>query len=145
MLCDVYEEPGDALVAVAPRTILKRQLERAAAAGFVPMGASELEFFILRETYESAQQKGFDRPRDRFGWYIEDYHTLQGFKVEPLVGAIRRHLDELGRAGRVVEGRVGPGPARDQPALRRLPRDGRPPRRSTSRRPRRSPSSRAWR
>ena len=56
---------GEALVAVAPRTILKRQLERAAAAGYAAMGASELEFFILRETYETAQQKGFDRLDDR--------------------------------------------------------------------------------
>src|SRR5215470_1693086 len=95
VLCDVYEEPGEALVSVAPRSILKRQLERAAAAGYTAMGASELEFFILRETYESAQQKRFDGLVTS-GWFIEDYHTLQGFKVEPLVGAIRRHAHDSG-------------------------------------------------
>jgi glutamine synthetase len=108
VLCDVYEEPGDALVAVAPRTILKRQLERAAAAGYVPMGASELEFFILRETYETAHQKGFDR-LDTAGWFIEDYHTLQGFKVEPLVGAIRRHAGQSGIPIESSKGEWGPG------------------------------------
>ena len=108
VLCDVYEEPGDALVAVAPRTILKRQLERAAAAGYAAMGASELEFFILRETYESAQEKGFDRLATA-GWFVEDYHTLQGFKVEPLVGAIRRHLGQSGVPVESSKGEWGPG------------------------------------
>jgi glutamine synthetase len=108
VLCDVYEEPGEDLVAVAPRTILKRQLERAAAAGYVVMGASELEFFILRETYESAQQKGFDR-LETAGWFIEDYHTLQGFKVEPLVGAIRRHACDSGVPIESSKGEWGPG------------------------------------
>jgi glutamine synthetase len=108
VLCDVYEEPGEALVAVAPRTILKRQLERAAAAGYAAMGASELEFFILRETYETAQEKGFDR-LDTAGWFIEDYHTLQGFKVEPLVGAIRRHAAQSGVPVESSKGEWGPG------------------------------------
>src|SRR6185369_3730084 len=108
VLCDVHEEPGDALVAVAPRTILKRQLERAAAAGYVPMGASELEFFILKETYETAEKKGFDR-LETAGWFIEDYHTLQGFKVEPLVGAIRRHANQSGVPVESSKGEWGPG------------------------------------
>jgi len=108
VLCDVYEEPGEALVAVAPRTILKRQLERAAAAGYSAMGASELEFFILHETYETARQKGFDR-LETAGWFIEDYHTLQGFKVEPLVGAIRRHAGQSGVPIESSKGEWGPG------------------------------------
>jgi glutamine synthetase len=108
VLCDVFEEPGEALVAVAPRTILRRQLERAAAAGYTAMGASELEFFILRETYESAQEKGFDRLATA-GWFIEDYHTLQGFKVEPLVGAIRRHAGQSGVPVESSKGEWGPG------------------------------------
>src|SRR5258708_35766914 len=33
VICDAYEEGGDALVDVAPRSILRRQVERAAAAG----------------------------------------------------------------------------------------------------------------
>jgi glutamine synthetase len=93
---------------VAPRSILKRQVARAAAGGLRPMGASELEFFILRETYESAAHKHFD-DLEPFGWYIEDYHTLQGFKEEPLVGAIRRHLDASGVPVEFSKGEWGPG------------------------------------
>jgi len=108
VLCDVYEEPGEALVAVAPRSILRRQLERAAAAGYVPKGASELEFFILRDSYESAERKGFDH-LETAGWFIEDYHALQGSKVEPLVGAIRRHADHSGVPVESSKGEWGPG------------------------------------
>ncbi len=108
VLCDVYEEEGDALVAVAPRTILRRQMERAAAARLRPMGGSELEFFILRETYESAQAKSFEG-LEHFGWYVEDYHTLQGTKNEPLIGEIRRHLDRSGVPVEFSKGEWGPG------------------------------------
>lgn len=108
VLCDVYEEPGSALVSVAPRTILRRQVERAAAAGFVPMGASELEFFVLHETYESAHAKRFDS-LETAGWFIEDYHTLQGFKVEPLVGAVRRLIAASGVPVESSKGEWGPG------------------------------------
>ena len=108
VLCDVCDAERDTLVEVAPRTILKRQLERAAAAGVCPMGASELEFFVLRETYESAQRKSFEN-LEPFGWYIEDYHTLQATKVEPLIGAIRRHLDASGVPVEFSKGEWGPG------------------------------------
>jgi glutamine synthetase len=108
VLCDVYDEDTDALVTVAPRTLLKRQMDRAGAAGVRPMGASELEFFVLRETYESAQRKGFDN-LEPFGWYIEDYHVLQGTKEEGLIGAIRRHLDHSGVPVEFSKGEWGPG------------------------------------
>lgn len=108
VLCDVHNEETGALVDVAPRTILKRQLERAAAMGIVPMGASELEFFVLRETYESAQRKSFEN-LEPFGWYVEDYHILQGAKVEGLIGAIRRHLAGSGVPVEFSKGEWGPG------------------------------------
>jgi glutamine synthetase len=106
--CASLEEERDVPVEVAPRNVLRRQLERAQAMGFRPMGASELELFVLRETYESAQQKGFDQLQT-FGWYIEDYHTLQGSKSEALIGAIRRHLDNSGIPVEFSKGEWGPG------------------------------------
>jgi glutamine synthetase len=108
VLCDVYEEERDVLVEVAPRNVLRKQLERAKALGFRPMGASELELFVLRETYESAHEKGFDQLQT-LGWFIEDYHVLQGSKSEPLIGAIRRHLDNSGVPVEFSKGEWGPG------------------------------------
>jgi len=108
VLCDVQDAEDHTPVAVAPRTLLKRQMERAAAVGVRPMGASELEFFVLRETYESAQRKSFEN-LEPFGWYVEDYHVLQGTKVEGLIGAIRRHLDNSGVPVEFSKGEWGPG------------------------------------
>ncbi|MGH7163382.1 MAG: glutamine synthetase family protein, partial [Planctomycetota bacterium] len=95
VLCDAWEEEEDRRVAVAPRSILRRQVEEARVRGFLARGASELEFYVLRESYESAWKKGFEG-LEPFGWYAEDYHTLQGTKEEPLVGAVRRHLEASG-------------------------------------------------
>ena len=45
-------------MAPSPRQVLKAQLERAAALGFTPMMGSELEFYLLRETFEEAHGRG---------------------------------------------------------------------------------------
>lgn len=110
VVCDVRNAESEEPVAVAPRSVLQRQMERAAAAGFLPKMASELEFFILKESYEAAHAKHFEA-LEPFGWYIEDYHTLQGLKSEPLVGAIRRHLDASGVPVEFSKGEWGPGQA----------------------------------
>jgi len=108
VLCDVVGEDDDKPVEVAPRNILRRQVDRALAARLRPMGGSELELFVLRDTYEAAHRKGFDN-LEPFGWYVEDYHTLQGFKVEPLIADIRRHLDASGVPVEFSKGEWGPG------------------------------------
>ena len=58
ILCDLVEEDG-ADIPVVPRTMLRTQLERAAAAGFTCKTASELEFHVFRETYDEARAKGY--------------------------------------------------------------------------------------
>jgi glutamine synthetase len=108
VLCDVVDEQTEEPVAIAPRSVLRRQVERARSLGLVPLGASELEFFVFRETYETARDKGYD-DLETFGKYIEDYHILQGTRVEPLVGAIRRHLDASGIPVEFSKGEWGPG------------------------------------
>lgn len=47
------------LLTVAPRTILRRQVERARAAGFEPLVVSELEFTVFEETPATLREKGF--------------------------------------------------------------------------------------
>ena len=108
VICDVFDEKTGELVEVAPRTVLQRQIARARSAGFVAMGGSELEFFVFRETYASASEKEYAGLRT-FGHYIEDYHVLQGTKVEPLVGGIRRNLEASGIPVEFSKGEWGPG------------------------------------
>jgi glutamine synthetase len=108
VLCDAYLEHGEEPVAVAPRTILQKQLEHARALGYVPQGASEVEFYLFKETYESASAKGYQDLRP-IGEYIEDYHIFQGTKEEGIVGAIRQHMTESGVPVEFSKGEWGPG------------------------------------
>jgi len=79
VLCDVYKENSEELVPVAPRGILRRQVELAAEKGFLAMGASELELYVFRDSYETAAKKNFVGI-EPIGRVIEDYHILQGTK-----------------------------------------------------------------
>jgi len=108
VLCDVYEEERDALVEIAPRTILRRQHEQAAAMGYAVMGGSELELYVFKDSYEEAARKHYIG-LEPAGRYIEDYHILQGTKEEPLIGLIRHHLERSGIAVEFSKGEWGPG------------------------------------
>jgi len=103
VLCDVARIADGAPVAIAPRTILKRQVERAAAAGYEPLAASELEYFLFRDSYEGAAAKGW-RGLEPFSNYLEDYHLQQGAREEVFTAAARAHLK---RSGVPIEGSKG--------------------------------------
>lgn len=108
VLCDVYEEEQNELVPYAPRGILRRQLARAAELGFTAMGASELELYVFKDSYEDVANKGFINLQP-LGRLIEDYHIFQGTKEEFLIGAIRRHLEQSGVPVESSKGEWGPG------------------------------------
>jgi glutamine synthetase len=82
-------------VSVAPRSILRRQIALAAEAGFTAKAASELEYYIFDESYRAAAQKKY-ADMTPAGWYIEDYHLLQGTREERYNGPVRRHLAASG-------------------------------------------------
>ena len=108
VLCDVYEEESDDLVPLAPRGILRRQLARAAERGYTAMGASELELYVFKDSYEDVAKKSFVN-LEPIGRVIEDYHILQGTKEEFLIGAIRSHLERSGVPVESSKGEWGPG------------------------------------
>ncbi len=95
VLADVVDDREDAPVAVAPRTLLRRQVERLAGHGLTAMAASELEFFLYEQSYRDGHEHGYADLRAT-GWYVEDYHLLQGGRVEPYVRAARRALTATG-------------------------------------------------
>jgi len=108
VLGDAVDEGEDELVAVAPRTILRRQIERAAALGLRPKMASELEFYLLRDSYEGARAKGF-ADLEPWGWYNEDYQLLQGGKAEPFYRRLRNQMTEAGVPIEFSKGEAAPG------------------------------------
>jgi glutamine synthetase len=95
VLCDVEDEKSHALVPYAPRSLLRRQIDRAGEHGFTTKAASELEYFLFTDSYKAAAEQGY-RTLDPAGWYIEDYHILQGTREEAFNGAVRRHLKASG-------------------------------------------------
>jgi glutamine synthetase len=108
VLCDVHDNSTHAPVAVAPRQILRRQIERLSAAGFQAQAASELEFYLFDDDYRSARAGNYNDLRTA-GWYSEDYHLLQGGRVEGYVGAARRMLNATGIPVENSKGETGRG------------------------------------
>lgn len=95
ILCDVEDEKKHRPVAQAPRSMLKKQIDRAAKLGYRAIAASELEYYIFRNSYRDAAAKGY-HGLEPAGWYLEDYHALQGAREEAFNGAARRHLKQSG-------------------------------------------------
>jgi len=92
----------------APRSILKRQVARAREKGYVAMMASELELYVIDESFASARAKNY-RDLDIASWYSEDYHIFQTTKEEELIRAIRNAMDGAGIAVEFSKGEWGPG------------------------------------
>jgi glutamine synthetase len=108
VICDVLDHHTHKDVPHSPRAILKKQLKRLEAMKMKAYMASELEFFLFDETYESANHKGY-RHLKTSGHYIEDYHILQTTKEEPIMRAIRNGLAGAGIPVENSKGEWGPG------------------------------------
>ncbi len=107
VICDATDD-AHRPIAVAPRQVLKDQIARAASKGFSLKMASELEFYLFRETYETAQKKNWTA-LEHHGTYIEDYHILQGTRKEHVVGEIRNQMEASGIPVECSKGEWGPG------------------------------------
>jgi glutamine synthetase len=108
VICDLQRCESDAYVEQAPRSLLRRQVRRAAELGFDVMAASELEYYIFNNSYRQAAAAGYSG-LEPAGWYIEDYHVLQGSREESLNGAVRRHLARSGVPVECSKGEWGRG------------------------------------
>ena len=95
VLCDVKSEETHDYVTVAPRSILRRQTEAAQRLGFASFAASELEYYLFRNSYRQAAEQSY-LELEPGGWYLEDYHILQGTRNEPYTAAVRHHLKHSG-------------------------------------------------
>jgi glutamine synthetase len=108
VICDVKDEKTHQHVSVAPRSILRRQVDAAKQAGFQAFAATELEHYLFRTSYRDAAQKGY-RDMEPAGWYLEDYHILQGTRTENFHALARRHLKQSGVPVETSKGEWGNG------------------------------------
>lgn len=95
VLCDVESEKTQRPVSIAPRAILRSQLDAARATGFESFAASELEYYLFENNYRQAHEQGYQLLTPA-GWYLEDYHILQGTRTEAYTAAVRQHLKHSG-------------------------------------------------
>jgi glutamine synthetase len=107
VLCDVVWHDGSP-VNPSPRQVLMRQVERAAELGYEPMIGSELEFYLLKETYEEAHAKHY-RDLTPSVPYILDYHILATTYDEPLIRQIRNGMQGAGIKVETSKGEAWPG------------------------------------
>ena len=103
VFCDVVDESDHTFVPLAPRSLLRKQIERALDLELTAQTASELEYYLFRDSYRQAAENEH-RSLTAAGWYLEDYHILQGSREEDFNGAVRR---ELRRSGVPVESTKG--------------------------------------
>lgn len=89
-LADVLDHHGTP-VPHSPRAVLQRQIARAEALGFHPMMATELEFYLFRQSFEEAHEQSYAGLTPSSP-YNEDYHIFQTFKEEEVMRAIRTGL-----------------------------------------------------
>ena len=108
VLCDVQDEKTHQLVDVAPRSILRQQVDAAKKLGYSAFAATELEHYLFRTSYRDAAQRGY-RDLEPAGWYLEDYHILQGTRTESFHAAARRHLKQSGVPVETSKGEWGNG------------------------------------
>ena len=94
VLCDVRWHDGSP-VAPSPRQVLRAQVERAEALGFTPMIGSELEFFLLKETYEEAYAQRYEDLTPSVP-YILDYHILASTYDEGFIRQVRNGMQGAG-------------------------------------------------
>ncbi|HKY65654.1 MAG TPA: glutamine synthetase family protein [Acidimicrobiales bacterium] len=108
VLCDVAGIRDHEPTAVAPRTVLRRQVDAAADQGLAAMAATELEYYLYRTPYREAAAGGY-ADLDAAGWYLEDYHLLQGARTEDVTATVRRHLRRSGVPVESSKGEWGVG------------------------------------
>jgi glutamine synthetase len=94
VLCDVVTHDG-APVPASPRQVLIAQYERAQALGYTPMFASELEFYLYKQSYAQAHEQDY-RDLTPTIPYILDYHILATTMDENVIGQIRRGMQAAG-------------------------------------------------
>jgi glutamine synthetase len=108
VICDAFDEESGELVEVAPRQILRRQIDRAKAAGYTVKCGSELEFYMFKDSYEEAAEKHYKGMHPHSD-YIMDYHILQTTKDEYMIRQFRNHMDNAGVPVEFSKGEFGRG------------------------------------
>lgn len=95
ILCDLENDKTHQRIAIGPRSLLHQQLDQAKEMGFSCFAASELEYYLFEDSYRKAHEQHYHDLKAA-GWYLEDYHIMQGSRTEHFTAAARKHLKHSG-------------------------------------------------
>jgi len=95
VMCDVLDHHTHQPVPHAPRSVLKRQIDRAKALGFDAMMATELEFYLFEQSFPELFDAGY-RDMTPVARYNVDYSIFGTARDEPVMRAIRNGLWDAG-------------------------------------------------
>ena len=108
VICDLHAEHGDDPVDVSPRQVLKRQVARAKEMGYSFGAATELEFYLFKDSFDDANARGY-KDLTPHSPYIQDYHILQTTKDEWVIRQIRNGMGAAGIPIEFSKGEFGRG------------------------------------
>jgi len=107
VLADLGWADGGA-VAVSPRAVLRRQLDRLSEHGLLADVATELEFIVFDQSYRQAWASGY-RGLTPASDYNIDYAILASSRMEPLLRDIRQGMQGAGLRFEAVKGECNKG------------------------------------
>eukprot|EP01126_Amoeba_proteus_P008070 TRINITY_DN1295_c0_g2_i4.p1 TRINITY_DN1295_c0_g2~~TRINITY_DN1295_c0_g2_i4.p1 ORF type:complete len:534 (+),score=100.14 TRINITY_DN1295_c0_g2_i4:156-1604(+) len=109
VVCSLQDKEGNS-VPIGPRNVLARQMERLASLGYKANGASELEYYMYKNSYEEVHNNNYEeRSLSPFGYFLGDYNLLQSSREEPFTAQMRRHLKGSGVPVENSKGEAGLG------------------------------------
>ena len=148
VLCDVVDHHGSPVAASPRQVLIAPQYDRAYEMGFTPLFASELEFYLYKQSYAQANDQDY-RDLTPTIPYILDYHILATTMDEDVIGQIRRGMQQAGIPVEFTKGEAWAGQheLNMRYAERSRRRTGTPSTRTESRRSRFSAACRrpSWR
>jgi glutamine synthetase len=107
VVCDVVWADGTPVPA-SPRQVLRGQLDRLAARGLVADVATELEFMLFTDSFDTAWRKSY-HALEPANLYNVDYSMLGTARVEPLLRRIRNGMAGAGMAVESAKGECNLG------------------------------------
>jgi glutamine synthetase len=92
-LADSVDEHDGELLPIAPRTLLRRQIESLDESGWRPYTATELEFYLYRGTPSELRADGYRTMTPTTETHA-DYNIAEGNAMEPFFRGLRQALDD---------------------------------------------------
>lgn len=108
VLCDVLDHHTHDDLPHSPRAMLKKQVKRLQERGYLAYFASELEFYLFDEDFETARNKRW-RGLSAASPYIQDYVISLTSREEQVMRRMRNEMEAAGIPVENSKGEWGPG------------------------------------